>query len=118
MRDIKFRAWDIACSAWVEPPWNLYLNGGVSIDGTWAEVVLEQFTGLLDKNGVEIYENDLFKSEIHKPSNFQVEFIEGAWCATSPHVKEYPTDLNHFYPSTGCEIEVIGNIHPELLEAT
>ena len=31
-----------------------------------------------------------------------------------------PKDLPHFYPSTGCEIEVIGNIYenPKLLKET
>ena len=81
-------------------------------------VVRRQFTGLLDKNGVEIHEGDVVKSNSHKPTTFKIEFIEGGFCATQTE-HNYPLDINHFYPSTGCIIEVIGNIfqHPHLLEA-
>ena len=81
-------------------------------------IAKRQFTGLLDKNGVEVFDGDVVKSNSHKPTTFKIEFIEGGFCATqSEH--NYPLDINHFYPSTGCMIEVIGNIfqHPHLLEA-
>ena len=81
-------------------------------------IAKRQFTGLLDKNGVEVFDGDVVKSNSHKPTTFKIEFIEGGFCATqSEH--NYPLDINHFYPSTGCMIEVIGNIfqHHHLLEA-
>ena len=65
MREIKFRAWDMSDSNFdfegymeynvsaFNNPFELHENG---------EIILMQFTGVKDKNGVDIYEGDIFRA--------------------------------------------------------
>ncbi len=119
MREIRFRAWNkdkkkiFDVESLVMPKYNL--KGVVSDISeccySFEDVEIMQYTGLKDKNGKPIYEGDIVKSKSHKPENYEISFIEGGFCATIG--KEWQLDINHFYDSTGCMIEVIGNIYQD-----
>ena len=117
-REIKFRAWVTSGldSGYMH-------NFDMSSDGyprfQWDRVVLEQYTGLKDKNGKEIYEGDVvffFTEHFDKATggfdgedehNAIVEWFDNGFA----FMDKVPYDPN-------IECEVIGNIHenPELLD--
>jgi len=118
MRTIKFRAWD-------KERKEMLIGAGYST-GQLNNVTLNelefpedkvfmQFTGLLDKNGKEIYEGDVVAGieGIGRKGNAVISFKEGVFGIDGMNFPEGASEYNW----TIEEAEIIGNIYqnPELI---
>jgi uncharacterized phage protein (TIGR01671 family) len=134
MRKIKFRFWDgtkgnmAMCYqddyGYFKYPSSAFLlefhqawNEANTTEGYDKPKAMMQYTGLKDKNGVEIYEGDIltkripnYKTETFESIYAEVKFYEGSFVAFDDF------SINIFDTYT---VEIVGNIHenPELLDA-
>jgi len=116
MREIKFRGWFQCITGreyWVygypskqgNGNWEITTDAGIS----FTVEAVEQFTGLKDKNGTEIYEGDVleYNHNTYTSKNWEVIFYSGAFfMAGLPHkIRIYNIGQKLQ------DIKVIGNIH-------
>lgn len=70
-----------------------------------------QYIGLPDSKSKDVYDGDRIYAPSFTPSYMEIRFIEGGYCAWWEDCGDYTLDIKHFYPSIGCQFEVIGTIH-------
>ena len=135
MREIKFRAWDKEEQEMLD--WDKFFNLDIAqvfeSKGSWG-VYPMQYTGLKDKNGVEIYEGDIDQAENGDKNVIVFLLKAGTYCVMPMDIylnNDYQNeafsqefmygfgyDLFFDNLTPGKYLNVIGNIYenPELLK--
>lgn len=143
MREIKFRAWDkINKNLFIvsviqgldkdDSSEFKYVSGSNYNVADWKDIELMQFTGLKDKNGVEIYDGDIVKDTYYHDNGWKdwkveskgiIKYNWGAFCVVDTPASDKLSDIlyRRMHPSDPDaigSIEVLGNIYenPELLK--
>ncbi len=121
MRELKFRVWDNENKSYDDPysyayyaltqdgGLDFYCHGDHMDKADPDTYIIEQYTGLKDKNGKDIYEGDILESTWNCDRAVVIwNDVEGEW--------EHYADFNTHSKYSGSVI--IGNIHenPELLK--
>ena len=121
MREIKFRSWCRPTGRYISENDGVdeFEGYGNPLDQLMEalgdhEYIWEQWTGLKDKNGVEIYENDIIEYNGYRGVGEKI--------ALERDVVKWVENIAGFRPAEkrwcALSVEVIGNMHqnPELLE--
>lgn len=115
MREIKFRAWDIVRKRMLynEDLWDIPYNEIFIHTPDQRALEVMQYTGLIDRNGKEIYEGDILDYGTY--GKFEVVWHRGSFKIRKLGFKN--GNLHYLGDCYFDELMVVGNIYedPELL---
>ena len=117
-REIKFRAWNVELNKFVcwyqqglsmvGDTGELYLSGSMNVTSRF---ILQQYTGLKDKNGIEIYEGDIVLVKGARIAEVIFHEPSGCWDLKLIRVVSN-TQIGIILPNSyRYHTEVIGNIY-------
>lgn len=111
MREIKFRVWDKINKKWIKH-FNIdLLNINIF---SLPNIEINQYTGLKDKNGKEIYEGDIIIDKVGPKIKMVVKWdeeISGFRSFGQYNGENYIGYVGHFNKAGKNTCEVIGNIY-------
>jgi len=130
MREIKFRVWDKKNKRWLSSEddyiYHLSLSGNLiildyydygkeglhehSITRNEADYEIAQLTGLLDKNGVEIYEGDIVTTQADSDIPYEIFWSDELACFMVAHKGN--RRMSTLLPESD-DCKVIGNIYED-----
>jgi uncharacterized phage protein (TIGR01671 family) len=131
MREIKFRIWDNELKWWwCEDSQYLQMDGKKIHPAPWStlsadlpndSIVVLQYTGLKDKNGVEIYEGDIIHYKFDGDSYPKEAVDRILTCSYDEDEGMYSfdnSDHSYYWAEIKRHCNIIGNLfeNPELLE--
>ncbi len=124
MRIIKFRAWDTKKKCFYEPiycdeKWFLHKIDLEDDIPLLIGTPIMQFTGLLDKNGKEIYEGDIvIPRDSDRPLKLFIESAKKPFVIKWEYSGWENIDNREEYGFLSSDLEIIGNIYenPELIK--
>ena len=118
-REIKFRAWNDNTQKWIEKI-QLHSDSGklVGINHAYKNIHVMQYTGLKDRGGNEIYEDDIIRvigNDAYRP--YYHEAIQVVYSDRFAEFKCAAANSLSHYVTLGYNFEIIGNIHenPKLI---
>lgn len=131
MRSLKFRAWWKDTKRFLDcDEWYMTCSGAKYLHYAVMpykddNFIIEQYTGLKDKNGQKIFEGDIVKVNddfdkygLNAGEIYEVYFNAGGFRCKHKYESSIARGDKGFWIDDGNDYEVIGNIHenPELLE--
>ena len=121
MRKLKFRVWDTLEKKFILPDEGYQGHFVISLNGDFTnlqngaggkECIVQQYTGLVDKNGKEIYEGDFINFKIdYTVDSSDIDIIE--WKNQEVH---YDDQDAGFFFGHKYEFQMLDRILPETIE--